>query len=35
LEAGVDYHFSVIGINFNGEGALSEEFKLWACQPPA
>lgn len=31
LQSGTDYHFSVLGVNFNGEGSLLSDVKLWAC----
>jgi hypothetical protein len=35
LDAGTDYHFSVQAVNFNGLGQISQDFKLYACEPPA
>jgi hypothetical protein len=35
LQVGYLYRFKVSALNFNGEGALSDELQTYACLPPS
>ena len=35
LETSTDYLFSVLAVNFNDQGPLSDKVRLYACMPPS